>query len=113
MAGTQGTFDRVVDAFGHTYRRRLLVSLLSHNPQDDEDAQDAEEALRALGDGAVETDTLEASLIHSHLPRLEEYGYITWDRETGDIGRGPAWAEIEPFIRLLADHQDELPDDWL
>jgi hypothetical protein len=106
-------FDRAVDALGHKYRRRLLISLLEHNPQSDDDAQDAEKALGSHSSGMEAGQLLELQLVHSHLPKLEELEYITWNRETGDISKGPNWDEIEPLLRLLRDHGSELPEDWL
>lgn len=103
-------FGRGVDALGHRYRRRLLVALLDHNPQDDDDAQDAE---RALGIEGGDDALIETQLFHHHLPKLEDLGYIAWDRETGEIRKGPDWEEIEPLLQLLRDHEEELPDGWL
>lgn len=107
-----GEFERVLDAFGHRYRRRLLVALARENPQDDDDPQEAEEALGIVGETADDS-RVELRLRHVHLPKLSEYGYIEWDRETGDISTGPNWDEVEPMLQLLDDHADELPDDWL
>lgn len=106
-------FDRAVNALGHRYRRRLLVALLDHNPQDEDDAQEAEDALGTVAGAQSDAELIETELIHNHLPRLEELGYITWDREAGDIGRGPNWDEIEPLLRLLREHGEDLPDGWL
>lgn len=112
--GTSGTFDRVVDALAHRYRRRLLVALCEHNPQDATDTQGAEEALGAVEDvGDVDPELIETELVHNHLPKLEEFGFIRWNDETGEISRGPNWDDIEPLLRLLRDHEEELPDGWL
>jgi hypothetical protein len=108
-----GRFDRAVEALGHQYRRRLLVALLEHNPQDDDDTQDAERALRDVAGGEEDSPLIESELVHNHLPKLEELGYIRWDREAGEIAKGPDWAEIEPLLELLRDHEDDLPDGWL
>lgn len=106
-------FDDAVEALGHRYRRRLLLALLDHNPQDDDDAQNAEEALGTVA-GAETNETLIATkLVHNHLPKLEELGYIAWDRESGNISKGRDWDEIEPLLKLLNEHADELPDGWL
>lgn len=40
-------------------------------------------------------------------------GFIEWDRETHEISKGPNWEHIGPIIKLVHDHQDELPDGWL
>jgi hypothetical protein len=101
-------FDRVLSALGNRYRRQLLVALLDHNPQDDNDA----DPLDTLSE-EEESEVLESELMHNHLPRLHDMGYITWDRTTNEISKGPKWDEIEPFLKLIYEHQDELPDDWL
>ncbi len=106
-------FDRVIAALGHKYRRRLLVALLAHNPQDDTDPQNAERALGTVKGKKTETELIETELVHNHLPKLEEMGYITWNQDTGDIAQGPNWEEIAPLLRLLEAHSDELTNDWL
>jgi hypothetical protein len=109
----ESRFDRAVRVLGHPYRRRLLLALAEENPQDDDDAQNAEEALGTVSGETGDDETIETELVHNHLPKLEELGYIRWDRETGKISKGPDWEEIEPLLKLLADHEDELPDGWL
>lgn len=54
----------------------------------------------------------EAELRHNHLPRLEELGYISWNRDTHEISKGPTWDEVEPLLTLIDEHRDELPDEW-
>ena len=106
-------FDRVLDALNHPYRRRLLVSLLEHNPQDDDDPQ---ESSVDLGDASVigiDKELVQMEMFHNHLPKLEELGYIRWDREAGTISKGPNWDEVEPLLQLLHKHREELPAEWL
>ncbi len=50
---------------------------------------------------------------HVHLPKLEEYGFIEWDRDSHEVRKGPKFNEIQPLLELLVSHSDELPDDWL
>ena len=109
----EDTFDRAVAALGDRYRRRLLVALLDENPQDDDDLQVEESVLGTEGGDDEASHVLNIELVHMHLPKLESLGYITWNQEAGDISKGPNWDEIEPLLRLLRDHADELPDDWL
>ena len=45
--------------------------------------------------------------------KLEEMGYISWDRTTNKIKKGPEWDDIAPVLKLMHDHQDELPEGWL
>ena len=55
---------------------------------------------------------VEQALVRHHLPELEKAGYIEWDRETGEISKGPRFDEIEPILELMEKHDDELPPDW-
>lgn len=100
--------DDLFESLSNSYRRQLLVALLDHNPQDDDDR----DPLNLVSDD-IEPEVLEIHLFHNHLPKLEEMGFITWDRETNEISKGPDWVEIEPLLSLIEDHQEELPDGWL
>jgi len=100
--------DTVFEALSNPYRRQLLVALLDHNPQDDDDRDPLD-----VSSTDIEPDVLESELFHNHLPKLEDMGYITWDQESNEISKGPEWDEIEPLLTLIHDHQDELPDGWL
>ncbi|WP_418284215.1 ArsR family transcriptional regulator [Halorubrum sp. DTA46] len=101
------TLDECLDALGHVQRRKLLRALLVHNPQDDESVQvdadesDDEELKRIVG------------MKHVHLPKLEDYGYIDWNRDSNEISKGAKFKEIRPLLEMLAAHEDELPDEWL
>ena len=100
------TFDELLDAVGHIQRRKLLVALLTHNPQDDEpvvvEDESADEELTQL-----------AKMHHVHLPKLEDYGFIIWNRDSNEVSKGPNFEEIRPLLELLRAHEDELPDGWL
>ncbi len=100
--------DDMFAALSDPYRRQLLLSLLEHNPQDDDDR----DPLNVVSDD-VEPDVLETELVHNHLPKLESKGFIRWDQETNEISKGPNWGDIAPLLVVIDEHQDELPDDWL
>ncbi|WP_254544885.1 transcriptional regulator [Halomarina pelagica] len=48
-----------------------------------------------------------------HLPKLADYGFIEWDRNTHEVMKGPKFDEIRPLLELLEAHEDKLPADWL
>jgi hypothetical protein len=101
--------DAMLNVLANKYRRRVLVALLEHNPQDGHDPQIPD-------DVTLETEDLESLMInmrHGHLPKLEEEGFIEWDRETNTVEKGPQFEEIQPLLELMENHADELPDDWL
>jgi len=98
--------DRMLKALSSRPRRRLLLNLMERNPRNAA-AQPAE-----LGIGG-DAGTASTRIHHVHLPLLEEAGYIDWDRETGEIVKGPEFGEIRPLLELMKNHADELPDDWV
>jgi DNA-binding transcriptional ArsR family regulator len=104
----EGRWDEVFDALSDPYRRELLVALLEHNPQDDDDI----DPLDLVGDGD-DPEVLQTELVHKHLPKLEEMGVIEWDRERGEISTGPNWEDMAPLLELIEANRDELPEGWL
>jgi|AntDeeMetageno50_2_1112565.scaffolds.fasta_scaffold08267_2 hypothetical protein len=99
------TFDEMVDALADIQRRKLMVALLDHNPQDDSPA--------AVGGSEIDTLDHLVSMNHVHLPKLANYGFIEWDEANHEVSKGPNFDEIRPLLELLATHEDELPADWL
>lgn len=105
-----GEFSVVGELFetlSHPYRRQLLVALLEHNPQSDSDVDPLD--LFATPEG---TEALEVELKHVHLPELASKGFITWNRSTGEISKGPNWEMIRPILELIQEHQDEFPGEF-
>lgn len=101
------SFDDIVEAMAHIQRRKLLLALLEHNPQDDEPVIIADSDSEADAVGRL------ISMNHVHLPKLVEYEFIEWDKETHEVIKGPQFDEIRPLLELLDDNEDELPDDWI
>ena len=100
--------DTFFRAVSNAQRRRLLVHMMFHNPEDESkvytgDIETSDEELRRM---LIEME-------HTHLPLLEEYGLIDWDREDQVVTKGPQFEEIRPVLQLMVTHQDELPDNWL
>ncbi|WP_144922783.1 hypothetical protein [Halorubrum salsamenti] len=77
--------------------------------------------IAGLADGTVETvadlqvrgraDEIAAELRESHLPALEEAGYIEWDREEGTIKPGPNFEEAAAHVADLPNPDGEPADD--
>ncbi|WP_236044910.1 hypothetical protein [Haloarcula nitratireducens] len=95
--------DRVLDMFAKRQRRLILFAL-----QDGATKHESDFVFR----GAGSADDPQLQLIHTHLPKLAEAGYIEWHRETGEVSKGPRYDEIEPLLDLIENHADELPPNW-
>lgn len=103
---TQPQPDEQLQAIAHTARRHLLIALRNGNPQ--------EHTAIALDEWVDETDTAAPLTVmhHTHLPKLEDQGFIQWDRDHHRVSRGPQFAEIEPLLSVLYDHREDLPEEW-
>ena len=95
--------DQMLDILSKRHRRLILLLLK-------DGCVETEADVMVRGEGDPETVGIE--LTHTHLPKLDDAGYIDWDRETREISKGPRFEEIEPFLELLENHADELPADW-
>lgn len=94
--------DRILDSFAKRQRRLVLLTL-----RRSDDVHQSDLLVRG-SDG----DDAEIALVHTHLPKLEDAGYVEWDRETGTVSKGPQFDEVAPLIELIEDHADELPHGW-
>ena len=97
--------DRILEALGSRYRRLILLLLKEGLVEQKVD-------LKVRAESDIDKTKPEIELVHNHLPRLEDAGYIKWDQETDEISKGPCFKEINPFLELLENHADELPRDW-
>jgi hypothetical protein len=103
--------DELFEIFSHEHRRRVLVALADHNPQDEDEIVSASIA----GENEASDEALEhlrTELHHTHLPKLAEAGFVDWDSDADTVTRGPRFEEVEPLLGLIDDHGDELPVDW-
>lgn len=98
--------DEIMAALADEHRRQLLVALQDHNPQE---AVQTPEGVQVDSEQLAE---LQIEMCHNHLPRLEEAGFITWDREQHVVEKGPQFEEIKPVLDLFEENRDELPVDW-
>lgn len=53
------------------------------------------------------------TLTHNHLPKLDDYGVVSFDRTENVVAPGPDFDAVEPVLRLLERHRDELPTGYL
>lgn len=65
----------LLEILSHPHRRRIITRLHDRNPRDENEFE-----LEELT-GDEELDNATVDLIHNHLPKLAEAGFINWDRE--------------------------------
>jgi len=98
------SFDAHLDALRHVDRRRLLLALLN-----------AEEAALPIELDQLEYETADRDVLvsfhHSHLPKLEDRGFVDANLDRYSVTKGPRFEEIEPLLELLDTHRDRLPPD--
>lgn len=93
--------DSLFEVMSHPLRRRILRRLGDGDPSNG----------RALVPEEIadqdDLESLKIALYHNHLPKLEEAGYIEWNRDAWEVGPGPRFEEVEPVIELVRDYQSE------
>lgn len=105
MSGTN-RLGELLGALADPYRRELLLALMEHNPQDDDDS----DPLNIHADGADAFTQLNISM--GHLPKLDAMGIIDWDQDENAIRKGPDWEEFEPLLQLIVENKEQLPEEW-
>jgi len=83
-------------------RRQILVVLLEASPGESVDLEE----IPTVSQARTETR-------HVHLPKLDDSGFVDWDRDSGHVSRGPAFEEGAPVVRLLHDNRADLPEGWV
>lgn len=94
VSGTTGSMeDAAYLALADECRREVLIELL-----------DSEErpVSALLADGGSDQSKWRIELHHRHLPLLADEGYVTWDRDTDSVARGPRFDEVRPLVAFHA-----------
>ena len=100
----------IYEALVHPYRRRLLLAVLEADRHGVAYPDPLEFDPAVQGDPGK---SRRIAMAHNHLPKLDDMGIIRWDREREELSKGPEWDELEPLLRWMEEHRDELPDGWL
>jgi hypothetical protein len=103
-AGSEISLDHAFAVLSHAVRRRILSLLAQNGPEAEFEIEDL---IRA-----DDNQNIKVALHHNHLPKLSRTGFIDWDREANTINRGANFEELEPVLKLLFEHQEELPTGW-
>ena len=90
--------DNAFNALADEQRRTLLLDILESNPHDTGlESRTGESAL---------TDTeqrVQTAMYHTHLPKLEDYGYIEWNKDAHEVVKGPRFEEIRRLLEWVND----------
>lgn len=109
QANTRTRLDVQLDALSHVKRRRVLFVLLRERSGDSEAGSSGPGTsveVGSLGGGGLTMSS--ADVYHNHLPKLDDLGFVSWDRETGVVTTGPEFEAIRPLLELLAENGNEL-----
>ncbi|QLG26987.1 helix-turn-helix transcriptional regulator [Halorarum halophilum] len=94
--------DRLFTCLSHPNRRRILTTLAESGPR----GEDGQASISLdPNDGGLEVPD-------GDLAPLERAGFVSWDRRSGTVTRGPNFETVRPFISLVREHREELPEDW-
>lgn len=90
--------DEMFIALSDIHRRRLLLALQEH-PREAYEMRISE----GVHTGEETPERLRVKMFHIHLPKLEETGFIRWDRAAETVAKGPRFEEIRPLLELMDD----------
>ncbi|MCU4802303.1 transcriptional regulator [Halobacteria archaeon HArc-gm2] len=96
--------DRLFDALKSIDRRRLLLLLSDHHPE-----VDAAPSLPEIAPENGDYTRYVTGMIHKHIPKLADYGYVDWNPAERVVRRGPQFDEVAPVLELLVDNRERLP----
>lgn len=96
------------DALSNRHRRQLFFALMKTGSEDGEDLDPL--TLFAPAGSTDEPEETQMELIHRHLPKLAEMGFIEWDRAEGTVTTGPNWEMIAPSLQLMRNHSSKFPE---
>ena len=109
--GGRTPLDELLDALGHSTRRRILSHLRDHGVAslDELATQVAAWESGAPPDEvpAEQRDRAAATLAHTHLPKLAEAGCIEYDARSRTARYGDPSALVDLLVLLLARFEDE------
>lgn len=94
---TDYSTDRLFDVLGNEARRVVLFHLRQHGAATFEELVEVLEGL-AADDSTPERGHIHAALFHTHLPKLETYDLVAWDRTEDIIRYGSVPAEIGEWL---------------
>lgn len=99
-------WDTVFEAITAEPRRQLIVSLL------DAPAEQAVPLPEHAANSNVPVDAgrLRQELVHVHLPKLEDQGFIDWERDPFTASRGPRFDEVAVVFSALHANAADIPD---
>lgn len=98
---TDNLVDQTFDILRHSSRRRILMRLYHHSGP----GKASIDPTDFIPEDANQ-EQIQSELYHTHLPRLDDSGFVDWDRHRDLIMRGPQFEELYPFLDLLEESED-------
>ena len=98
--------DSFAECMGHEHRRKVLFTL--HQAEEGERLVVPDDFL----DQDVDRERLVIELTHRHLPKLQDAGYVEWDRARGEIREGEDFERLEPLLEVLTDYYEYIVETF-
>jgi hypothetical protein len=105
-------WDAVFGALSAEPRRWTVASLLDAPPGAELSLPAAARPPEAAVDGRPPdgaAERLRVELVHVHLPKLADPGFVEWGRDPLRVARGPRFEEVAVVVASLDDSADAVP----
>ena len=104
MGGTNERWRAIFEVVASVARRELIVALIESPPHREVDLPAAANS----PEDRIDPERLRLNLVHNHLPRMAEEGFIEWERDSLRARRGPRFDEVAAVIKAI-DAYDGVP----
>lgn len=95
--------DDVFKTVGDRRRRELLFAVRETKGGGIEAVSVPEDVV----EGEAVRDQVAIEYQQIHLPKLEDHGFIQWDRRRDEVVAGPRFDRLEPLLEVVEEHWGE------
>lgn len=97
-SNVHGRIDRVLDLLGNAHRRYVVYALRSDAPATVDELADAV----VTGGVADDRERVASSLVHVHLPKLDDCGVVTYRGPGEPVALADGVDRLAPFLDVAA-----------
>lgn len=101
MTPSTDPVSQIFTVLRHPARRRILLTLDRQSEFEEMEFRPAD-----FVPNNAEQERFHRELYQVHFPKLEDSGFIDWDRDRDRITHGPRFGELHPFLDLLEDAEE-------
>jgi hypothetical protein len=96
-----GSLIEQFEQLSHPLRVRIIMALNNRNQR-----KSGEFTSKEFAGSGDDAERLNIDIVHNHLPKLGDAGFINWDRETDTVTKGLRFDELSALLDFIDDQGD-------